>query len=83
MRLHWPERHGVPGKSPRESWVLDVARPNPIPGKSVHVYGFHRYWFPICHLLEADLWKPVPIKSTDVVYRDLMGTGFPDLVDDS
>ena len=38
--------------------------------------------FPICHLLEADLWKPVPIKSTDVVYRDLMGTGFPDLVDE-
>ena len=28
MRLHWQERdansHGVPGKSPRESWVLDV-----------------------------------------------------------
>ena len=54
----------------------------PYPVNPYSVYGFHRYWFPICHLLEADLWKPVPIKSTDVVYRDLMGTGFPDLVDE-
>jgi hypothetical protein len=42
-------------------WVLDEPRPNPIPGKSLHVYRFHRYGFSINYLLGDDLWNPYPL----------------------